>query len=75
MYKTTINLGRNSTEIDIHPNAPVVINFYRITSRGKVYNRNERRMHYTTENNVEWTLNWFNSKFSDFGKVVYYRAN
>jgi len=59
-----------------HPNAPVIVNFYTVTSRGgKKYNTDVWGMKFVSESGAEWMIKSMNDLWGNFGKTVYYRAN
>lgn len=60
--KTKIKIGASTMEIDTHPNAPVVVNFYTDNGKrnGKRYNTDPWRMKYSSEENAQWMADVMN---------------
>lgn len=68
-----INLGNEQKTIQVHNNAPFVVNFYTVRSGKKVYNQDLQRMKFTTSPD-----NWMRDNMNRLhgsSKKVYYNAN
>ena len=58
--ETTINLGAERQTMQVHGNAPVVVNFSTGTGAGRRYNRNGRKMRYASVGFAAWLCEYLN---------------
>ena len=70
-----VNQANGKVKAKTHPNAPILINFYDITPRGKRYNKDVMCLHYTKAENYQWMIDTLNKSQGNFGNRVWYRAN
>jgi len=59
---------------ETHPNAPVIVNFYRVVNGKKRYNKLAKRLHFFTEQHFQSNTDFLN-RMSARKDRVYYRAN